>query len=88
MDTYCFVVHLKTDDIYKDVASDAESKFDTSNFEIDHCLKEKINKLNQVDKHEIICWINSKNSYLKDNNNEDKKAKKKKKKKACHKKKT
>ena len=61
MDTYCFVVHLKTDDIYKDVAGDAESKFDTSNFEIDHCLKEKINKLNQVDKHEIICWINSKN---------------------------
>ena len=46
MDTYCFVVHLKTDDIYKDVAGDAESKFDTSNFEIDHCLKEKINKFN------------------------------------------
>ena len=61
MDTYYFVAHVKTDDIYKDVAGDAESKFDTSNFEIDHCLKEKINKLNQVDKHEIICWINSKN---------------------------
>ena len=61
MDTYYFVAPVKTDDIYKDVAGDAESKFDTSNFEIDNCLKEKINKLNQVDKHEIICWINSKN---------------------------
>ena len=61
MDTYYFAVHVKTDDIYKDVAGDVESRFDTSNFEIDHCLKEKINKLNQVDKHEIICWINSKN---------------------------
>ena len=33
----------KTDDIYKDIAEDSETRFDTSNFELDRPLsKEKI----------------------------------------------
>ena len=45
MDTGSFIVHVKTEDIYKDNAEDAETRFDTSNFELDrHCLKEKIKK--------------------------------------------
>ena len=43
MDTESFIVHVKTDNIYKDIAEDVEIRFDTSNFEIDnHYLKEKI----------------------------------------------
>ena len=33
MDTDSFIVHVKTEDIYKDLAEDVETKFDTSNFE-------------------------------------------------------
>ena len=33
-----FIVHIKTDDIYKDVAEDVERRFDISNFEIDKLL--------------------------------------------------
>ena len=29
MDTDSFIVHVKTDDIYKDIAEDAETRFDT-----------------------------------------------------------
>ena len=33
MDTDSFIVHVKTDDIYKDIAEDVETRFDTSNYE-------------------------------------------------------
>ena len=35
MDTDSFIVHVKTDYIYKDIAKDAETKFANSNFELD-----------------------------------------------------
>ena len=38
MDTDSFIAHVKTDDIYKDIAEDVETSFDTSNFEIDRPL--------------------------------------------------
>ena len=44
MDTESFIVYVKTEDIYKDITEDVEKIFHTSNFEIDHCLKEKIKK--------------------------------------------
>ena len=31
MDTDSFIVYIKTDDIYKDIAKDVETRFDTSN---------------------------------------------------------
>ena len=31
MDTDSFIVHVKTDDIYKDIVVDVETRFDTSN---------------------------------------------------------
>ena len=34
MDTDSFIIHVKTNDIYKDNSEDVETKFDTSNFEI------------------------------------------------------
>ena len=32
MDTDSFIVHVKTDDIYKDIVVDVETRFDTSNW--------------------------------------------------------
>ena len=41
----CFIASIKTDDIYKDIVEDVETRFDTSNYEFDLCLKEKIKKV-------------------------------------------
>ena len=38
MDTDSFIVYAKTNDIYKDIAEDVETRFDTSYFEIDRPL--------------------------------------------------
>ena len=44
MDTDIFIACIKADDIYKDISEDVETRVDTSNYELDHCLKEKIKK--------------------------------------------
>ena len=42
MDTHSFIVYIKTDDIYKDIAEHVETRFDTSNYELGRPLpKEK-----------------------------------------------
>ena len=39
MDTDSFIMNIKTEDFYKDIANDVEKRFDTSNYEcIDHTL--------------------------------------------------
>ena len=38
MDTDSFIVYMKADDIYKDIAKDVDNRFDTSNFELDRPL--------------------------------------------------
>ena len=38
MDTDSFIVYVKTDDMYKDNAEDVETRFDTSNYELDKPL--------------------------------------------------
>ena len=44
MDTGNFTVHVYTDDIYKDIAEDVETRFDTSNYELDRPLRKGNNK--------------------------------------------
>ena len=44
MDTESFSVHVKTDNIYKDIPEDVETRFDASNFEIDRPLLKGKNK--------------------------------------------
>ena len=44
MNTDRFAVHVKTDDIYMDIAKDVEKRFYTSNFEIDRSLPTGNNK--------------------------------------------
>ena len=38
MDTDSFTVYIKTDDIYKDIAEDVKTRFDTSNYELNRSL--------------------------------------------------
>ena len=41
MRTDSFIVSIKTDDIYKDIAEDVETRFDTSKYELDKSLPEE-----------------------------------------------
>ena len=43
MDTDSFIMHIKTENFYKDIVNDVEKRFDTSNYE-DHYLQERIKK--------------------------------------------
>ena len=44
MDTDSFIISIKTEDFYKDIASDVENRFDTSNYEINRPLRTGKNK--------------------------------------------
>ena len=46
-----FIVYIKTDDIFKGIAEDVETRFDTSNYELDRPLPKGKKKSN---------WINEK----------------------------
>ena len=39
MDTDSFIINIKTENFYKDIANDVEKKFETSNYECDRPLK-------------------------------------------------
>ena len=41
MDTDSFIVYLKTDNIYKYIAEEVETRFDTSNYELDRPLPKR-----------------------------------------------
>ena len=93
---YGYSVYIKTDDIYKDIAKDVETRFDTSNYELDRCLpKGKTKKVIGLMKDELGTrnttkikglWVKI-YSYLTDDGSKDKKIKKYTKK-MCHKKRT
>ena len=44
MDTDSFIIHIKTEDFYKDIADDVEKRFDTSNYEVNRPLLTGKNK--------------------------------------------
>ena len=49
LDTDSFVAYIKTDDIYKDIAEDVETRFDTLIYELDRPLsKAKDKKSNWI----------------------------------------
>ena len=72
MDTDSFVIHIKTDNVCRDIAEDVETRFDTSNFELDRPLPKGKNKKSdwinerwiRWTNHKRICWIKSKNIQL------------------------
>ena len=81
---YIYIVYIKTDDIYNDIAEDVETRFDTSNYELDRPLpKKKKKKVIGLMKDELGRKIMTKfvglraktYKYLTDDGSEDKKAK-------------
>ena len=84
MDKNSFIVLIKADDIYKDIAEDAGKRFDTSNYELEGSLpKGKNKKVIGLMKDELrgkimkeFVGLRAKAySYLIDDGGEDKKAK-------------
>ena len=84
MDTDSFIMNIKTEDSYKDIASDVEKRFDTSNYECDRPLpKGKNKKVIGLMKDELggkiitefVALGPKTYSYLTDDFKEDKKAK-------------
>ena len=84
MDTDSFVMNIKTNDFYKDIANDVDKRFDTSNYEVNRPLPTRKNKkVNGLMKDELggkiiteIITLRPKTySYLTDDGKEDKKAK-------------
>ena len=41
MDTDNFIIHIKNEDFYENIADDVEKRFDTSNYEVDRPLPTK-----------------------------------------------
>ena len=84
MDTDSFIMNIKTEDFYNDIANDVEKRFDTSNYECDRPLPtEKNKKVIGLMKDELggriiteFVTLRPKTySYLTDDFKEDKKAK-------------
>ena len=84
MVTGSFIVHLKREDFYKDIAGDVETRFDTSNYEIGWPLPKGKHKkviglmkdvLSEQIMNKFVGLKASTYSYLKDNNDEYKKSK-------------
>ena len=44
MDTFSFIVHVKIDDIYKGIAENVKTRFQTSNFELKRSLPKRKKK--------------------------------------------
>ena len=83
MDTDSFIMHIKTEDFYKDIAENVEKRFDTSNSDVNRPLPTgKNKKVTGLMKDELgrkimteFCALRPKTSYLMDNGGCDKKAK-------------
>ena len=84
MDTDSFIMHIETEDFYKDIADNVEKRFDTSNYEVNRPLPAGKNKkviglvkdeLGGKIMTEFVALRPKTYSYLTDDCEEDKKAK-------------
>ena len=84
MDTDSFIMDIKTNDFYKDIANDVENRFDTSDYEVSRLLPMGKNKkviclmkdeLGEKIITEFVTLRPKTYSYLTDDGKEDKKAK-------------
>ena len=84
MDTDSFVMHIKTNDFYKDISDDVDNRFDISNYEVNRPLQTgKNKKIIDLMKYELggkiiteFVTLRPKTySFLTDDGKEDKKAK-------------
>ena len=45
MDTDSFIINIKTEDFYEDIANDVKKRFDTSSYEVNRPLPKGRNKI-------------------------------------------
>ena len=51
MDADSFIVYIKTEDIYKDIAEDVETRFDISNYELEcNSIDRPLRKKKKIEK--------------------------------------
>ena len=83
-DTPSCIVFVKTNDVYKDIAEDIKTRFNTSNYELDRPLQKGVNKqVTGLMKDQLrgkimkeLVWLRAKTYiYLTHDDSEDKKAK-------------
>ena len=53
MDTDSFIIYIKTEDVYEDIADNVEKRFDTSNCEVNRPLPAGKNRLIRLMKDEL-----------------------------------
>ena len=84
MDTDSFIMNIKTEDFYKDIANDVKKRFDTTNYEVNRPLPTRKNKKviglmnDELGGRVITEYVTLRPktySYLTDDFKEDKKAK-------------
>ena len=83
MDTDTFIIHIKTEDFYDDIADNVKKRFDTSNYEVNRTLPTGKKEVTGLMKDELDGKIMAKfvglkpktYAYLMDDDNSDKKAK-------------
>ena len=84
VDTDSFIMHIKTEDFYEDIANDVEKEFDTSNYEVGRPLLTRRNKkviglmkdeLGGKIMTEFVALRPKTYAYLTDDSKADKKAK-------------
>ena len=75
MDNDSFIMRIKTEDFYKDIANDVEKRFDTSNYEVNRPLPTGKNKLGGKIMTEFVASRPKTYSYLTNDCKEDEKAK-------------
>ena len=84
MDKNSFIIHIKTEDVYEDIADYVENRFDTPNYEVNRPLSTENNKkviglmkdeLGGKIMKEFAILRPKTYSYLMDDGNGDKKAK-------------
>ena len=63
MDTDSFIIHIKTKDVYEDIADDVEKRFNTSNYEVNRPLPTEKNN-NVIGKYDRTCITYTKNLFL------------------------
>ena len=70
MDTDSFIMHIKTEDFYKDIVKDVEKRFDTSNYEVNRPLptgknKKVIGLMNdELKDYDRICCFKVKHLFI------------------------
>ena len=60
-DTDSFIINIKTEDFYEDIANDVEKRFDKSNYEVDRPLPTGKNRRKD---YERICCFQAKNLFI------------------------